>query len=1037
MLVKIFLKKKFRTFSCSLLFAAFFFASILASKNSYADLDYGVGRIRTCNANGAVEGLDFNPTSGGKDALFDMSNPVCLTVAITSYATTKVAVASMNNICKSGGNKWPRPAPTPWLDAVDIAKSTKKIPGNTACGAAVTAAVGSLGSSMTELGAIYGTAKAVFNHTRLCGANWIAPNPNKYSISTPLYKQAVNLAIEGYAAGDDAARAKLSLDANDKTYNEWYYGGVEVLDNPNEGDVCLDVTKPKVNGYYPIQKYYLKGTETGNYNCKKFDLEEGQNHPRTNQPLTATDAEEFRAAYNCCKKRSQEYICIEIFDDESKPTQQKFCKVNTKCGIGRVGLGGDLITVQAKALEDGRLICAETYSLCPYNFAIGGGSEFCDYYQDGKWSGGDKWSEGYWSMITKSQVEEGIEKRNCHLYSEIRNPDCTYNEKAGKCKNYCQYLTHCTKTSGSDFRYNSEIRSPYFAMACINFAGDSQNKTAYNGGFILGSQRHFSAPIAQCVKETLENVFYNRAGHSACANLNEQPSADGSCPSGAYVKLEGELRQKRGEKVRSVSFFTTMQETLQTIVKLILTLSIMLYGMNVLTGKNDVRQSKDILVYVVKIALVLYFATGNAWQGMFFDGVYGASSEFSRMVFKIQTNSNEAFRDGCQFGDLTDKNGITTAAAIGRDYPPGKGYLAMWDTLDCKLARYLGFGPEVSAANIASLILAGFLTGPIGIYFAISLMFFGFFFIAATIRALHIFLSSCVSIIIFVFVSPIVIPTLLFEKTKNIFSGWLTNLIGFCLQPMLLFAYIAIFITIFDKAVIGSATFTGDPPTRKVSCKKICMNSDGTIEPYIDGTPPACTSVGQEEIDPMNDSVACLMTVDSYGEFQGLQAIGIAIPVLTKILDNNDTRKQRVFTLLKAALIMYVLCKFMDEIPGITSSIIGSGELPAGPTTSAKGMLDTVRKAARTAQKRAMGATKKIGGAVGRAGGRGAGAVRQALSKGKSAGADSGGGTSAGDHTGSSSRGGVGDHVGSSGGSSDSVGSSGGGADSSGSSPKP
>ena len=1002
MLVKIFLKKNFKTIFRSLFFAAFFFASILISKNSYADLDYGVGRIRTCNATtGEVEGLDFNPTSGGKDVLFDMSNPVCITVVATSYAITKGAIATMNWKCGTG-SKVPRLAPSPILDAKDIFRAGKAAKTDTVCLGFVTAAIGSLSASLIELGSIYGAATRTFSNSKICGADWVMPDPKNMTNSLPWHKQDVNLAVENYTRNDTS---KLSLAADDKTYNEWYYGGVEVEDNPSDGNACEDVTRT-TQAPYPKQKYYLKGMESGNYNCKKYNLHSGENDPLTNAPLAEDRALKFKEAYNCCISRSKEYICVEF--KEGGTPKRKFCRAGTKCNIVSYGLN---ITFQAKSLDQGRLICAETYSLCPYNFSIGGGTEYCDYYQDGIWNEGSKWSEGYWTMITQADIADGLRNQTCNSKSEIRNANCTYNHLAGKCRNYCQYLRHCTKASEPEFKYISNISSPYFSMACLNFIGDSQNKTAFGGGFILGSQRHFSAPIAQCVRETLENVFHNRAGHSDCANYKEQQSADGLCSSDTYVTDEDSgLPRKKGGKVKKVSFFTTIQDVMQNLVKMVLTLSIMFYGMNILIGKNDIRQKKDILVYIVKIALVLYFATGNAWQGMFFDGVYGASSELSRMVFKIQLNDKDAYRDGCQFGNLTNKDGVTIEAAIDKRYPPGKEYLAMWDTLDCKIARYLGFGPEVSAANIASLILAGFLTGPIGIYFALSVMFFGFFFIVATIRALHIFLSSCMSIIIFVFISPIIIPTLLFEKTKNIFTGWLTQLIGFCIQPMLLFAYIAIFIMVLDKTVIGSATFSGAPPSRTISCSKTCINSDGNVDPYVDGKKPDCNKPGQTEVDPMLDSVACLIKIDSFGKFPGLEVIGLTIPILINIFDHNA--KEKVLTLVKAALVMFLLCKFMDEIPGMASILIGSGDSPTGPDATSKGMFDAVRKAVRTAQKRAVGATKKLGAPAARAG---VNTARKMMSRGKSAEADSGG-SSVGTHAGSTGGGGAGTHAGSAGG---------------------
>ena len=54
---------------------------------------------------------------------------------------------------------------------------------------------------------------------------------------------------------------------------------------------------------------------------------------------------------------------------------------------------------------------------------------------------------------------------------------------------------------------------------------------------------------------------------------------DGSCLSGQYV-TDGNFIYKKGNKVKENSFFEMIQINMKFIVKLVLTFSIMLYGMN-------------------------------------------------------------------------------------------------------------------------------------------------------------------------------------------------------------------------------------------------------------------------------------------------------------------------------------------------------------------------------------------------------------------------------------------------------------------------
>jgi type IV secretory pathway VirB6-like protein len=880
--------------------------------------DYGTGRIRSCSPNGEPDGLHFDPSNGGKDAEFVMSNPVCVAFAAWAYSSTKVAISVMNAYCASGSTSV-RFTPSPIFDSIDLIRAAPTaaagvVGGNSACSIAYLSALGLFGTSIAYLGGVYATAKDVYKSARICGSNWKSPNPVQYLINSPNQKGVIQERIQEFI---DTPSKQKNLTFDNQDYREWYYDGVEVEDNPDGGDYCPDVTKVKSGDSYPPQKYYMKGYETGNFNCQQYDILPGQNDPRDDSVITPQRLIEYRQAYNCCVNRSQNYVCIEYAG------RKKFCRGGTRCAISstsaNIGKLSD-IYFQTKVINNGSMICAETYSLCPYNFYLGGGSEQCEYFQDGIYSS----SSGRYEYITVDDVKN----KRCSSKSEIRNADCTYNNKAGKCKNYCQYMRHCTKVN-NNYKYRSSLASPFFSNACINFVGDSQNRVSDGGGFIAGSARHFSAPIAQCIRETLENLFLNRAGHTKCTLDSEIANSNFNCPSGELYK--------EGDQVDAKSFFDVIQERLVTAVKMVLTLSIVFYGAKILIAGKPLEQ-KDLMMYLVKIGLILFFATGNAWQGFFFDGVYKTSMIFANIVFKIQVSDEESKRDGCQFGTISDLNGNPVASGIS--YPNGKEYIAIWDTLDCKIAKYMGFGPEASTSNLAKLILAGFITGPIGLYFSLALLTFGFILISATIKAIHIFVGSCVAIIIMVFVSPITITCALFAKTNGIFNGWLKNLIAFTLQPMLLFAYIAIFVSVLDKTLTGSATYYGQSPNKTISCKSYCVNNQGlTVKP---AESPACDRIGEKIVKPKADSFACLVSNDAFGKWPGLELIGISLPFIIEIFE-SDT-KTKILTIIKAALVIYFLNEFMGEIPGITGHLIGGKALSSqGPKKGAASLFASVK----------------------------------------------------------------------------------------------
>lgn len=989
------------------------------AKTAFAD-DSTKNRFRSCTPAGGTlgsssdphpEGLDFNPTGGGKDFMYEIDNPICLAVVLPPYVIVKSAIAGMNGICGSG-SVIPRVFPSPLQDLVDIGKAARKAPGNPACAGAIAGATASLSGFIAAIGFQYLNAKDVYDNTSLCGGglddNWTRWNAATMSRDIPLKKKAAEAQLDAWINNcntdpNSTDCAKLTSGLVSKDYRQWYYGGVEREDrssdacpdvtqayNPNSGD--NQVTYKGKN--YPAQKYYMRGTESGNYSCERFNSRLNKSDPLNNNlPLSEPRVDDYDYAYKCCIKKSQSTVCIErrlcrsggytdLCPDKSNIVKvHKFCHGGSRCeleygsdlrvnGVEASGGTGWKSTLKAEydvAFEDNnRMICVSSYNMCPYNFNIGGGSTGCNYFKDGVGDGGS----------FKAVSPEDIANHQCDGKSEIRDGNCDLNNKAGKCKNYCQYLNHCVVMAGNDYIYETNISSPYFSKACLNFIGDSKNEYGYNTGVFAGSQKHFTTPIAQCVRETLENVFYNRAGHTKCGIIDEAPDRKGKCFTNLYVF-------KQGENVSSnKSFFVTIQDGLKDAIKMVLTISIMMQGLKILLTGAPIVQ-KELMMYVMKIGLVLFFATGNAWQGFFFDGVYNASTTFSTIVMNVKVSPNPDQRDGCQFGKITLPDGSSSIVA---EYPEGKAYLSVFDTFDCKIARYLGFGPSASVANIAKMIFAGFFTGAIGVYFSVMTMIFGFYIIIAAFRVLHIFLASAFSIILLIYVSPITITASLFKKTEGVFNRWLGNLMGSSLQPIILFAYMGLFITIMETLVTGSATFKGSPPERKIVCDKICVDRDGLTVPLAPSqVATQCNfDTGQRIVDPMSDSIACIMNLgnEKFGKIPVLEPLGVALPMLKNFFSDNG--RQKILTLTKGVLVLFILTSFLDEIPGIASNLMGGAAVPGA--ASKMGGTDMAKKVAGfagAAQERGKNASRKGVGAAGGA----AKNIAQAIgSKGKDSG---------------------------------------------------
>lgn len=965
-------KGKFSQFATSL-FCCFLTVATSISNTSFAAREYGVERVRSCDAsNGSVEDFQFL-NFGVKETEFTMGNSYCFGWAIGIYALVKTDITAMNIACGTG-NPIPRIQPTPLEDFKDIAAATKKAAIKIAsrrfsdpCVVAVGAANASFAAAMTAFAILLGTAQSYYRSVSVCGADWEKPNPKTYLNDGDGYKKQVNDQVQAWIKTD--SKDKLSME--EKTYREWVYGGVEF-----ESDRCPDTTKPKANGRRGKQKYYFRGLAPANFRCEIYN-------PAYCNSITASK-DECEKAYDCCLDTSENYICL------SKNSMQIagnadhiFCKAGSSCDMDRPTAANEfsrnvqaendklnivpdystetagLVKFEAYFRDNNRLICAKSYSLCPYNFSVGGGSIYADYFRDGEEA------NGIFTIYTPttpatgaSQIKNALSgisnkqtdatKKCDPKKTEIRDQNCRYNNKAGRIKNYCQFYTHCTIATEKPYMRDTSNLNSYFSRACLDFKGDAKNGLDFNGIPQFGKLANFSAPLAQCFKETLENVFFNRYGHSLCADGSIATNAKEECLIGIqdalgeqtnYMKIE-QTEFKKGNKVEAESFFSKLQSKMRYLVQIVLSFSVCFFGFQILMGKVKFDKRKDIMVYLLKIAMVSYFALGDAWQSRFFDGIYGASTALSELVFKVRVDDKPNKRDGCQFGKVFNQKGIEVGNLM--EYPKGKEYLMIWDSLDCKIMKFLGYGPSTSSASIATLIIASYFTGGIGLYFAMSILIFAMIYIALTIRAIQLFISVGLAIIIYVFVSPIIIPLVLFEKTKNIFESWLTQLIGFCFQPIVLFAYLGIFITLSEQSMVGTARYITSDQTsynKDLDCSKYCRDSSGNEI--------ACASGQSPNTDPYDTSMSCILDFKGFGKSAGFELLGIGLPSAAELLKSVDLK---MITVLKCALLIFILAKFMDEIPGITSQLISSA-LPTSDA-NAKSMLDKTANLARNIQKR-------------------------------------------------------------------------------------
>lgn len=246
------------------------------------------------------------------------------------------------------------------------------------------------------------------------------------------------------------------------------------------------------------------------------------------------------------------------------------------------------------------------------------------------------------------------------------------------------------------------------------------------------------------------------------------------------------------------------------------------------------------------------------------------------------------YYDGCYFGDSY--------------YRDGKQYLAIFDSLDCKLMNYFNYSPDVSLPGILYMLLLSIIWSPLALIVVCLGSIFFIILLSIVIKICYIFLMSLFAVNLMIYISPIVFPSLLFRRYKNMFNTWLDSLMGYILQVVFVVVFAGLVIGNLENLGLGDAKYINhDPATGRL--------------PVID-----CPN--------SNTSLLCIFNVNiSKGEEplfgnKAYKFLGLGPIVAVSKSINNDFIGT-VITLIKACLVLYVLLQFLKKIPNFALDLAG------------------------------------------------------------------------------------------------------------------
>ena len=380
-----------------------------------------------------------------------------------------------------------------------------------------------------------------------------------------------------------------------------------------------------------------------------------------------------------------------------------------------------------------------------------------------------------------------------------------------------QYLAHCVPKSRT--AYQGEYGFPaIISPHCTGKAKIKNNDGKYVGGF--------SGRAMRCIDQTLTNIFYGTYNVVGFYDgIDAQVTGLKCINSGAIVTKASDCED---------GLFMKFQNYAKNIVTLILILSLVFIGFMVVFGVfSDLRIAAK---YIVIYGVVLYFVNGDAWRDGYYDFVTEAGTELGSIVFNslefgiVNTEDSKFAGQQLTLPDdvkcVPDK--IDDSKFFGPKniiYPHNEQKYLVWDMYDCRMKSFFG---EAGAGNAFTSFLSNSFFSVISFVFLFILlgpiMFFLFVFVM--LKTLFIAISAMIVVMLLVFISPLIIPLVLFtnKKARGIFDNWLKNLLGYSMVMIIILLMLALFFKVIDNSLYGNKI--GDVYNYNVTTQKMEISSE-------------------------------------------------------------------------------------------------------------------------------------------------------------------------------------------------------------------
>ncbi len=293
-------------------------------------------------------------------------------------------------------------------------------------------------------------------------------------------------------------------------------------------------------------------------------------------------------------------------------------------------------------------------------------------------------------------------------------------------------------------------------------------------------------------------------------------------------------------------------------------------------------------------------------------------------------------------------NGYGFCDFRGASYSEGFEGMKLWDTVDCKLAKYLGIGDykdNVTVPMVLKVAVHSIVSTNYGFPIFFATIIFVIFIIFIVIRVVHIYIMAIIGLALLVYISPLIIPAVLFQQTKSIFTSWLKQLIAVLLQPVILFAFLSFMFGFTDHVMFGGNK--DFEPNFEPNNAKIVMASGAEVTKIED-----C---------PDKKAMGCIIQTADFGGWSTV------FGTFEKWTINEQEDYWLFMALMKMLLIMFIVGVLIGTVEQISAQLVesmnragGLGAISAAPRAKMSIIAEGVRRTTSAAVK----APNKIRNAV-------------------------------------------------------------------------